>query len=122
MERRSRQRQAIREALLQADRPLSNSEILAAARRRAPRLGVATVYRAIKRLVAQGWLRPVPIPGAPPRYEVNGKDHHHHFHCRRCGRVYEIAGCGLRKLAPPGFRVEAHEVILYGRCRACARH
>jgi Fur family ferric uptake transcriptional regulator len=35
--------------------------------------------------------------------------------------VYEIRGCpkGLLALAPRGFVVDGHEVVLYGRCEAC---
>ena len=58
-----------------------------------PRLGLATVYRNIKILCDEGFLREVRIPGEAPRYELEGKGHHHHFYCFRCGRVFEIEGC-----------------------------
>ena len=121
--RKTSQRTAIRAAIEEADRPLSPQEILVQAQAEAPGLGIATVYRAIKALLDEEWLHVVELPGAPSRYEVAGKRHHHHFHCRRCDGVFEVNGCpgDLKKLAPRGFRVEAHEVILYGVCRACAR-
>ncbi|HSK09635.1 MAG TPA: transcriptional repressor [Vicinamibacterales bacterium] len=123
-ERESRdtsQRRAIREALEAADRPLSAAEILADARTLAPGLGIATVYRAVKRMKEEGALRQVDLPGDAPRYEPSGKGHHHHFHCRVCQRVFEVEACpaGLQQLAPPGFAIETHEVILYGRCPSC---
>ena len=51
-----------------------------------------------------------------------GKRHHHHFHCRVCDAVFEVEACpgDFRSLSPRGFRVEAHELILYGRCAACS--
>jgi Fur family ferric uptake transcriptional regulator len=54
---------------------------------------------------------------------VAGKLHHHHFRCRRCDRVYEIDGCppDLRALVPRGFRLEGHDLTLFGRCPDCAR-
>ena len=115
------QRRAIREAVEGAGRPLSAAEILAEARTSVPRLGIATVYRAVKRMQDEGALRQVDLPGDSPRYEASGKDHHHHFHCRSCGRVYEVEACPgeFAMPAPPGFSVEDHEVILYGRCPAC---
>jgi Fur family ferric uptake transcriptional regulator len=117
------QRRAIREALERAGRPLSAHEILRAAKTSVPRLGIATVYRAVKQLHDVGLLHQVTIPGGVPRYEPSGKRHHHHFHCRLCGRVYEVDACPgeLTHLAPAGFSLEAHEVILYGRCAGCAR-
>lgn len=84
-------------------------------------LGMATVYRAIKALTGEGWLVPVEVPGAPPRYEVRGKAHHHHFHCLKCGKLFGLDGCleRLGKLIPPSFRVVDHVVLLYGNCATC---
>ena len=95
--------------------------MLETAQRTSPGLGIATVYRTLKTWVEEGGLTQVDLPGEAPRYEATGKQHHHHFHCRSCDRVYELEGCpeNLRSLTPPGFTLEAHEVVLYGRCAAC---
>lgn len=116
------QKRAIRQALRTADRPLSPGEILEAAQSVVPGLGVATVYRTVKSLRDEGVLQQVDLPGDAPRYEWFDKAHHHHFHCRSCQRVYEVDACpgDLRHLAPAGFALESHEVILYGRCASCA--
>lgn len=122
MDRKTNQRTAIRDAIGDAARPLSPNEILDAAKARSPKLGIATVYRTVKVLIEEGWLKAVTLPGDPPRYELAHISHHHHFHCRVCGRVFDIEGCpgDLRTLAPRGYRVEAHEVVLYGQCPTCA--
>lgn len=122
MERDTQQRRAIRTAIEQADRPLSPREVLDASKTLSPGLGIATVYRTLKSWLESGWLQQVDLPGEPPRYELHGKQHHHHFHCRQCDRVYELEGCpdGLRTLTPVGFSLEAHELVLYGRCASCA--
>ena len=121
MQRRTRQRDAIRDVLRDARRPLSPQEILDAAESEVPSLGLATVYRNIKALVAEGWLHPVELPGAPDRYELADQGHHHHFHCRDCDRVFDIEGCPgrLDDMAPGDFQVESHEIILYGLCPDC---
>ena len=121
MQRQTRQRDAIRAALAAANRPLAPQEVLVAARAELPSLGIATVYRTLKALLDDGWLRAVELPGAPPRYEVAGKSHHHHFHCRVCDGVFEVEACpgGIRGLLPGGFRLERHEIILYGLCAHC---
>jgi len=122
MERDTAQRRAIRAALEDAGRPLSPLEVLNSAQQQVPGLGIATVYRNLKSLVDDGWLVPVDLPGEAPRYEVSGKTHHHHFHCRSCDRVFELPGCpgNLQTVVPNGFSLEDHEVVLYGRCDACA--
>ncbi|MEW6249882.1 MAG: transcriptional repressor [Planctomycetota bacterium] len=121
--RNTRQRRAIEEVFQSSDRPLSTQEVLAAAQNQKPGLGIATVYRTLKGLLDNGALTVVKLPGEPPRYELAGKPHHHHFYCRRCGRVYEVAGkpSVLDSLVPPGFRLEEHDLVLFGRCRACVR-
>ncbi len=122
MRRNTSQRQAIRAAFEDAGRPLSIPEALDKAQREVPGMGPATVYRAVNDLVEDGFLKTVELPGQPARYELAGLDHHHHFHCRSCGKVFDVAGCPgkLSSLAPPGFEVNAHEIILYGRCADCA--
>lgn len=124
MERRNtKQKAAIRTAFETADRPLSPEEVLAEAQPLTPALGVATVYRNIQSLLAEGWLQRVEVPGEAARYEVAGKKHHHHFQCNLCRRVYELDGCVLpvKPKLPRGFRATAHEFFLYGLCADCLR-
>jgi len=121
--RRTRQRAAIGSVLRRARRPLSPREVLEQTRPAVRAIGLATVYRNLKRLVAAGSVRAINLPGEAPRYEASGEDHHHHFQCTRCNRVYDVPGCpgNLRRLAPRGFTVEHHDVTLYGRCAECRR-
>jgi Fur family transcriptional regulator, ferric uptake regulator len=121
MERNTRQRTAIREAIAQAGRPLLPQEVLDAAQAAAPGLSIATVYRNLRALLDEGELRSVMLPGENARYELAGIGHHHHFQCLQCQRVFEVTACpgNLAALAPPGFTVEDHDLTLYGRCSDC---
>jgi Fur family transcriptional regulator, ferric uptake regulator len=121
MQRETSQRKAIRRALTAAGRPLGPNEILDSARDTVPGLGIATVYRNVKALLEEGWIVAVELPGEPARYEIAGKDHHHHFLCRACDSVFEIEGCpgNIRAVTPDGFQLERHEVVLYGLCTTC---
>jgi len=87
-----------------------------------PGLGIATVYRNLKALVEEGELQAVNLPGENPRFEVVGHQHHHHFQCRQCERVFDVHACpgDLSGMAPQGFTVEDHDLTLYGRCKDCA--
>jgi Fur family transcriptional regulator, ferric uptake regulator len=122
-ERATRQRDAIKSVMQGAKRPLSPLEVLQAARAEVRKLGMATVYRNLKRLVAEGIVQVIRLPGENPRYEMGKSPHHHHFQCTSCRRVYDIPGCpgSLSRLAPRGFRVEHHDVTLYGRCSDCGK-
>ena len=122
MQRDTRQRRAIVKTVGEAGRPLGPQEILERAQRYVPRLGIATVYRTIRGLVESGTFRVVKLPGAADRYETAGKHHHHHFHCRDCDGVFELDSCtdDFRELAPSGFKLDHHEVTLYGLCPSCA--
>lgn len=122
MERKTQQRTAIRQTFHRLQRPLAPAEVLESARQDAPSLGIATVYRTIKSFVEEGALAPVELPGEPTRYEVAGLDHHHHFHCSLCGKVFDVQGCAkaVSSLLPAGYTLERHEIILYGKCDTCA--
>jgi Fur family ferric uptake transcriptional regulator len=122
-ERNTRQRRTIRDVVERAGRPLATDEILASAQASIPSLGKATVYRSIRALLDEGWLAAVDVPGRSALYERAGKEHHHHFQCSHCRRVYELGGCAseIRGELPPGFVSTGHDVTIYGACAACSR-
>ena len=121
MQRNTKQRDAIKDVFSGNHRPLSVTEVHELAAAEVPGLGVATVYRNIKALADDGWLEVVVIPGEAPRYEKGGTDHHHHFHCTGCERVFNLEGCLKRmdSLLPKGFQMESHDLTLTGRCDSC---
>ena len=77
--RATRQRDAIRSVIQAAKRPLSPGEVLEGARAKVRALGLATVYRNLKLLVAEGVVQVITLPGESPRYEMTESAHHHHF-------------------------------------------
>ena len=122
MSRRTAQRAAIRDVVDAAIRPLTAAEVHESATTRVPGIGLATVYRNLSRLVDERALVEVRLPDEPVRYEAAGLGHHHHFRCRACSCVFDVPGCAgaLSELAPPGFVVEEHEILLVGLCADCA--
>lgn len=122
MAHQTQQRSAIQKGFQQAGRPLSPQEVLDAAKAFVPSMGLATVYRHLKSLVDEGWLTVVELPGSnePLRYEIAGLEHHHHFRCQTCDKVFDVPGCGVHAPhAPKGFVVDKHELWLYGTCQTC---
>ena len=121
MERSTRQRVAIQEALTRLGRPLLPQELLAEAQKAVPNLSLATIYRNIKGLISDGVVDVVSLPGETDRYEIHKHHHHHHFHCSGCQQVTDIDVCpgDLARLMPSAYQLETHELTLYGKCPSC---
>jgi Fur family ferric uptake transcriptional regulator len=101
-------------------------ELFDAARERSPRLGLATVYRALDRLERDGIVQRLSgSAGAADRFVVcDASHHHHHLICTSCGSVEETELCSAppaRELAARhGFVARSHQADIYGLCRRCA--
>jgi Fur family ferric uptake transcriptional regulator len=118
--RNTQQREALRSVFRLDGRPLTVSEALARARETVPSLNKSTVYRNLSMLVADGWLVRIAHPEIGTLYERAGKDHHHHFYCRGCSRLFDLPGCPLpADCGADGFLTEGHELFLHGLCSAC---
>jgi Fur family ferric uptake transcriptional regulator len=120
----TRQRSAIWSVIEKAGRPMTPPEIHEAAQALVPSLGVATVYRCLRELTRDGDAKVIEVQGAPPHYESSKRPHHHFFFCEQCRRLFDLIGCakGILRMAPQGFEVERHEIVLYGRCDTCRGH
>ena len=91
-------------------------------RRRLPRVSLATVYRNLRRLAAEGLLLERADAGGM-RFDGN-LARHDHFTCLCCRRIYDVPArrsAGRRMPARTGFEVLDHRVEFYGRCAACRR-
>jgi len=121
--RKTRQRDAILKEILSAEGPLSVNEIHGRASGKLSGLGIATVYRTIKSLREEGEVSIVELPGEEPRYEPAGRGHHHHFRCLSCEQTFDLEVCPVGipngTMLPGGYRVEDHNLTLYGRCSEC---
>jgi len=120
--RQTQQRAALVAAVEGQDCAFTPQEVLDHAQRACPGLGIATVYRLIRKLVEEGRIRRMVVEGSSPRYERTDVIHHHHFHCESCGEVTPLEGCSLKKSyrLPAGFKASSHEVVFTGTCPACA--
>lgn len=122
MARKTVQRTAIQRVFEENEHPLGVQDVLQQAQAYVPRLGIATVYRNLKMLVEENWLQIVELPGESNRYERFGLEHHHHFSCQGCQRVFDLHSCpkNLSSLLPEGFVLSRHEITLYGQCSSCS--
>ncbi len=90
--------------------------------RTAPTSSQATIYTSLQALCEAGLVREVLLEEGVCRYDANVAPHHH-FCCRCCGKIRDIAWDDLETVAfkrvPPGVRVESYEVVLHGHCENC---
>jgi Fur family peroxide stress response transcriptional regulator len=89
-----------------------------------PTVSAATVYRNVQELVRAGLIGTLERSGAAVQLEIN-PDHHHHFMCRRCGKVWDVyldqVAVTLNRRRSPltGFQIDRRDVQLHGLCARC---
>ena len=115
-------RPAVLNVIRQAPGPHSATEIWDRLRQDGTRMGIATVYRALKSATDAGEIKGTEFPGGQTRYEVTGVDHHHHFLCTACDRAFNVSTCAesIQNCDLPGFRVTGHALMLFGTCGDCS--
>lgn len=107
--------------LSRTDHPTAE-QILCDLNQSAPTSSQATVYSSLQALRDVGLVREVLLEEGVCRYDANVSPHHH-FRCRVCGAIEDIAweqfhGVNLQNLRP-GLRVENYEVTVHGTCECC---
>jgi len=105
---------------------LSAQEIHDGLRSSGPRVGIASVYRALDGLDELGLVQRVDLGDGISRFErVDPRgDHHHHLVCGDCGKVEPFEDSALeqaleRVAGGRGYEVAAHDVVLRGACGDC---
>lgn len=125
----SRQGAAIDEALAGLGGFHTAQELYDELRRREQPVGLATVYRQLKRLAQAGAVDVLTRPDGEAAYRLCGpavqpderRDHHHHLVCRICGYAVEISAEDVerwtREVArQAGFKDVSHTVEIFGDC------
>lgn len=121
MKRGAAKHDLVVQALVDSAGPMSANELWERLRAENKGIGLATVYRALRRGVEDGQLAAVELQSGSVRYEPADLEHHHHFLCSTCERAFDLEGCvqNLKKLLPRGFRMTGHEILLFGTCADC---
>jgi Fur family ferric uptake transcriptional regulator len=86
-------------------------------------VGLATVYRTLTTLAADGDVDVLRTDDGEAVYRACSSGHHHHLVCRDCGRTVEVAGPTVetwteRVAREHGFRDVAHTLEIFGTCDA----
>lgn len=125
--RRGGARTAVIEALARHDCAVTALELDDELRRRKPRVGRASIYRALELFEQLELVRRIEATRGTAAYERIEPDGHHHHHaiCRDCGRMETFEDRGLERAIARisggiSFEVSEHDVILRGLCKRCA--
>ena len=117
-------RRLVLDVVRASDAHPSASAVYREVRKRLPRVSLATVYRNLRRLAAEGFLlERAGMDGL--RFDGNiGR--HDHFTCLSCRRVFDVPpaqaiGPRQRVAIRAGFEVLDHHVEFHGVCAACRR-
>ncbi|GCE16199.1 Fur family transcriptional regulator [Tengunoibacter tsumagoiensis] len=127
-QRNTRPRQLIAEHLIKlalAGSDFTTDDLWQTLRQEDPRIGRATVFRSVEKLVDVGLLNRIEFADGSHHYRVcGGSHHHHHLTCSQCHRVVEVDLC----LSPEqiatisnqtDFAIEGHTLTFFGRCKEC---
>ncbi len=122
--RRGRARRLVIEVLGGEDCALSAQEIDA---RLGGDVGMASVYRVLELLTDLKLVHRLDMGQGQASYETidPSGEHHHHAVCGHCGRLEPFEDADLERAVDRladkvGFSVDAHEVVLHGRCPDCS--
>lgn len=125
VQRNTWQRERVREALSDARGFVSAQTLHATLRDENTGIGLATVYRTLAGMAAQGEADSLQSPEGENLFRAcSSAGHHHHLICRSCGKTVEIEATAVEQwarstAAQHGFTEAEHVVDIFGLCAAC---
>lgn len=125
MKRNTWQREAVRTALDGQDTFVSAQDLHSVLRNDGTGIGLATVYRALADLAADGAADTLQSADGEALYRAcDTSQHHHHLICRNCGNTVEFAADDIEQWAQKvaaehGFTKPEHVVDVFGICANC---
>ncbi|WP_419822000.1 Fur family transcriptional regulator [Anoxybacterium hadale] len=130
---KTRQKDQVMEWLMQnKERHITADEIMEGLNQKSMRVGKATIYRHLDRLVSEGIIRKYFVDdGKSPSYQyqyvgsAETCSHHYHLKCLDCGRLIHLDckylwGMDSHIKDHHDFHVDHIKTVLYGQCGACA--
>ncbi|MEJ2368471.1 MAG: transcriptional repressor [Acidobacteriota bacterium] len=93
-------------------------------RRDYPSVSLATVYRTLNHLVADGALCELPFGTSESRFGLVTEQKHYHFICEKCHKILDLPIHPRTALeasveSETGHMVNRHTMEFYGVCRGC---
>ncbi len=123
MQKLTAQRQAILDIINRSDKHWDADEVAFKLKEKGISIGIATVYRGLAALAEQGLIESIQLADKK-RYERADKSHHDHLICTECGAIEEFCKPEIETLqdkvaAERGFKIQGHQLLLFGLCIGC---
>jgi len=121
----SKQREQILDIFLKTEKHLTTNDLYDLARKENPKIGLATVHRAMKVISEAGLARTVGFGDGLKRFEHKYKHQQHdHLICIKCGRIIETFNPEIEQMLKSlakkhNFTLLDHKTRLFGICKAC---
>ncbi len=124
----TKQRAIILEFLKESSSHVTASDIISHLKEQNIKIGTATVYRTLEKLVSDGTVKKMVIDersGACYQYMKSAHcDNHFHLKCLSCGKLIHLGCDFLGKmeahiLKEHGFTVSSGKTVIYGYCQEC---
>jgi len=122
--RTTRQQAAVAKQLAELPDFVSAQELHGRLRDEGESVGLATVYRALQAMTADGQIDMLRTEDGEAVYRACSTTHHHHLVCRSCGRTVEVEGPAVERWAEKvstehGFADVEHIIEIIGTCSDC---
>lgn len=120
-------RQTVLQVLCENHIHLTSAEISQQVKEKNPKIGRASIFRALDLFTELSIIRPTYYESQSPHYIVLAEDGHHaHFICNQCGRVIEIEECQINSMLGElsvmhNLTMTGHVLEVYGICESCGR-
>ena len=123
MNRQTKQRGAILGLLRGGYCHLTADQVYDEVRKEIPSISKGTVYRNLRVLQEMGLVSELNLNDTVSRFEAK-RDGHYHFHCERCGRVFDIdepinKELDRRIADRTGYNISYHQLEFRGSCHDC---
>lgn len=122
---KSWKRDFVLQTFLQTKDHVSVEDLYGLIKKKHPEVGMTTVFRTMKLVVACGLAEVVDFDDGVRRYERKlGREYHAHLICTKCGRSFESFDKSIQDLASrlakkKGFTPQKHRLEIFGVCGSC---
>ncbi|MFC1948909.1 Fur family transcriptional regulator [Chloroflexota bacterium] len=118
------QRMMILSAIEHSSNHINAEEIYSQVVARYPKVNISTVYRTLELLKQLGLIYEMDLGEGRVGYHPEGRGHHHHLICRKCGTVIDVNESVLFPvqavlLQAFSFNADLRHLAIFGICKDC---